>query len=403
MGRDAVNPNIPPHQPLAYLIPAGQSDDEAVARLIEILLAQGVEVHRMTSELHMQMEGRGAEFMEVPLNSYLIFMAQPQRSNVAALFEPQVYPKRLTQTGEAEQPYDVAGWTLPMQMGIETEFVRAIKEAAPADRHLKLLTDVAEVRKSLGLAQQREGAASPIPSPLKRAVRLAVYKSYVPTPDEGWTRWLFDTFNVPYQSLLDGDVRGGNLRERYDVIILPSQRAKEIVEGNAKGRYPEAYTGGITDEGVEQLRRFVEAGGTLVCFDASTELAIKRFKLPLRNVLEGLKTSEFYCPGSILRLEVNPKDALARGLRQQTDAYFINSSAFEATDSKSVRVVARYAEKNGLRSGWLLGEARLAGRIALAEVQLGRGRVILFGFRPQHRGQTWGTFPFIFNAIMSGE
>ncbi|MBV9958389.1 MAG: hypothetical protein JO360_08210, partial [Acidobacteria bacterium] len=401
MGSDAVSRKAAPDEPLAYLLPAGQSEDEALARLIEVLLAQGIEVHRMTNELHMKLKGHSGDFMEVPLNSYLIFPAQPQRANVRALFEPQVYPERLTPTGEAEPPYDVAGWTLPMQMGIETEAVAAIREATPAERHLRLLTDVAEVRKSLGLAQP-QGEASPIPSPLKRAVRLAVYKSYLPTADEGWTRWLFDTFNVPYQSLLDKEVRAGNLRERYDVIILPSQSAKEIVEGNAKGSYPEEYTGGITDDGVEQLRRFTEAGGTLICFDAATELAIKRFKLPLRNVLEGVKTSEFYCPGSILRLEVNTRDALARGQREQADAYFINSSAFEATDQKSVRVVARYAARNVLRSGWLLGEAHLAGRIALAEVQFGRGRVVLFGFRPQHRGQTWGTFPFIFNAIMSG-
>jgi glutamine amidotransferase-like uncharacterized protein len=81
--------------------------------------------------------------------------------------------------------------------------------------------------------------------------------------------------------------------------------------------------------------------------------------------------------------------------------YFVNSAAFEATDASRVRVAARYAEKKEdvLRSGWLLGAEHLAGRAALAEVTLGRGRVVLFGFRPQHRAQTWGTFPFVFNAI----
>ena len=139
-------------------------------------------------------------------------------------------------------------------------------------------------------------------------------------------------------------------------------------------------------------------GGTLICFDASCELPIKQFNLPLRNVLEGLKSSEFYCPGSVLALEVERTQPLARGIGATADAYFINSSAFEATDS-SVKVIARYARENVLRSGWLLGEAKLKGKIALAEVQLGKGRIILFAFRPQHRGQTWGTFPFIWTAL----
>ncbi|MBC7912206.1 MAG: hypothetical protein H7Y30_16995, partial [Pyrinomonadaceae bacterium] len=271
----------------------------------------------------------------------------------------------------------------------------------PQARQLKLLSDAAEVRKALALAPQREGI-SPIPNPIKRPVRLALYKSWMGSMDEGWTRWVFDNFNVPYASLMDADVRRGNLRTRYDAIVLPSQSQKDIVEGNAQGSYPEQFTGGITSQGVENLRRFVEEGGTLICFDASSELAIKQFNLPLRNILEGVKRTEFYSPGSILKLNVNTKDPLARGLDANTDAYFINSSAFEATDADKVRVVARYAGINLLRSGWLLGGGRIAGRIALAEVKMGQGRVILFGFRPQHRGQTWGTFPFIFNAIMSG-
>ena len=156
--------------------------------------------------------------------------------------------------------------------------------------------------------------------------------------------------------------------------------------------------------GVEALRRFIEAGGTLVCFDASSELAIKQFKRPLRNVLEGLKSSEFYCPGSLLRLNVDTSAPLAHGFGHDVDAYFINSSAFETTgDGGRVHTIARYADKDVLRSGWLLGEKYLAGKIALAEVTMGQGRIVLFGFRPQHRGQTWGTFPFIWNALLLGQ
>jgi hypothetical protein len=177
-------------------------------------------------------------------------------------------------------------------------------------------------------------------------------------------------------------------------------RPREIVEGNQPGSYPAEYTGGIGDVGVRNLARFVEDGGTLICFDAATELAIKRFNLPLKNALEGLRNSVFYAPGSILSIYLDPSQPLSQGVPWQQDAYFINSSAFEVMDAERVRVVARYAEESKiLRSGWLLGATHVAGLAALVEVPQGRGRYILFGFRPQHRGQTWGTLPLLFNAI----
>jgi hypothetical protein len=330
------------------------------------------------------------------MGSYIVFLNQPQRQNVLTLFDPQIYPNRLDALGEAERPYDVAGWTLPMQMGVEAPGVMAINETA-AERRLTLIRDPNEVRKDLALPLANSNS-SPIASPIRTPVRIGLYKSWTGNMDEGWTRFVFDTFNVPYTSLTDNGVRKDDLPAKYDVIVLPSQRAREITDGNAANSYPVEFTGGITAAGVTKLKEYVAAGGTLVCFDASCELPIKQFNLPLRNVLDGLKSSDFYCPGSILALEVETNQPLARGLSATIDAYFINSSAFEATDS-SVKVIARYARENVLRSGWLLGEEKLRGKIALAEVPLGKGRVVLFGFRPQHRGQTWGTFPFIWNAL----
>jgi hypothetical protein len=431
LGRRNASAPIVNGQPFAYLISPGQGNDEAMVKLVGALVEQGVEVFRLDRELHGQFvvthpeaaESQRTEVMaEAPAGSYIVFLAQPYGSNVRTLFERQTYPDRRAAGGEAERPYDVAGWTLPIQMGIETPLVAEIKEPANA-RRLTLVRDVEQVRRDLGLetsaspaekklmaalaakqasAQLIKRTDSPIENPLKHAVRLALYKSWTASMDEGWTRYVFDNFNVPYQSLSDGDVRAGNLHARYDVIVLPSMRTREIVEGNAAGTYQPEFTGGITEAGVDNLRRFVEEGGTLICFDASSDLAIKRFNLPLRNVLEGVKSSEFYCPGSILRINLDTTSPIARTLPPNMDAYFINSSAFEVTDPQSVRVVARYAEKDVLRSGWLLGENRIAGKVALADVTLGKGRVVLFAFRPQHRAQTWGTFPLIFNAIESG-
>jgi hypothetical protein len=405
LGRFAANEQAGPKQPVGFVIPAGQGNSEAVARMIEILVEQGIEVHRMTQELHMRMSmsTHSNNEMEVPLGSYLIYLSQPQRWNVKALFEPQVYPNRVSANGEAETPYDVAGWTLPMQMGVAVDVVESIRESPHASRRLELVRDATSVRRALALEPDRAHVwPKPARDPQTRPVRVALYRSWMGSMDEGWTRWLFDTFSVPYETLRDADIRKGDLRERYDVIVLASERIKQIAEGNAIGTYPDELTGGMSERGVENLKRFVEDGGTLVCFDASTELAIKRFDLPVKNVLEGVARKDFYCPGSILSIDVDTSSPLARGLNEQTNAYFINSSAFEATDSGRVRVVARYAKEKLLRSGWLLGEKHIAGRIALAEVKLGKGRVILFGFRPQHRGQTWGTFPFVFNAISGG-
>ncbi|HZI49128.1 MAG TPA: M14 metallopeptidase family protein [Pyrinomonadaceae bacterium] len=421
LGRTSIESSHP-GEPQAYVIPAGQARDEAVAKMIGALIDQGVEVFRLDRELHAILATpvvrrtnpvaekvgsyrrlaslTSSSMQEVPAGSYIIFLAQPQRTNVLALFEPQIYPNRLTAQGEAERPYDVAGWTLPLQMNVAAPAVVAIKEP-PSERKLTLLKDANEVRADLALPLKK-GDESPIKNPVKQPVRVGIYKGSMGNMDEGWTRYVFDTFNVPYSSVRDADMKQGSLNAKFDALILPSQTATQIVNGNAAGTFPPEYTGGMTDAGVKNLKEFVTNGGMLICFDNACDLAIKEFNLPLRNVLEGVRSSEFYCPGSVVALDVDNKNPIAATLPPNVPAYFINSSAFAAaTADANVRVVARYAKENVLLSGWLLGEDRLRGQIALAEVSVGKGRIVLFGFRPQHRGQTWGTLPFIWNALSS--
>ena len=420
--------------PVGYLIPAGQGRDENVAKMIGALVEQGVEVYRLDSELHASFGaqtlkrsgtikfgsvtapfflnlGVDATSQEVPAGSYIIFLNQPYRQNVLALFEPQLYPDRMTATGEAERPYDVAGWTLPMMMGVESPAVLSIREVAN-ERKLTLIKSEHDVRRDLGLPLWTSDK-SPIANPIKPGVRVGIYQGARGNMDEGWTRYVFDTFNAPYQILRDPAINETNLDSKYDAIVLPSDRSREPADSGA----PAAEGGaGISDKGFVNLARFVEDGGTLICFDGSCGSLIRRWKLPLRSVLEGLRSSDFYCPGSILRIDVDTSNPIARTMSKETDAYFINSSAFEPTavpesGMKDVsaslatgpaKIIAHYAEAGVLRSGWLLGEDKIKGRVALAEVPVANGRIILFGFRPQHRGQTWGTFPFIWNAINSG-
>lgn len=381
--------------PQAYVVMAGQPRAEAVARFIEILLWQGIEVYGMTNELYVK-HSKTEDFHEIPLGSFLVFLNQPQKNNVLSLFEKQVYPNRVNDKGEAEAPYDVAGWTLPLQMGVETYEVWEIRDLEKSRNTLQRVPHWNYPRAILNLTQ----SAIPFPkltNPLKTNPKIGLYKPFTSSMDEGWTRFVFDTHQIPYRSISNEDFRAGRLD--YDVIILPADNENTILNGLSGDRYPAEFAGGIGEAGVENLKKFVDGGGKLICFDDSCELAIQRFGLPLRNVLTGLKRNEFYNPGSIVKLKVDTRHPYASGMLEETPAYFITSSAFEiATDARVTRI-ATYAEKDALMSGWTLGEKYLNGKTALAEVSYGKGKIVLFAFRPQHRGQTFGTFPFVFNAL----
>jgi Zinc carboxypeptidase len=385
-----------PAQPIAYVLFAGQGHEEIVSRFVEILLGQGIEVYKMNRELKTSIAGSAEVHTEVPLDSFMIFLDQPQRNNVETLFGKQVYPQRLTANGEAEVPYDVAGWTLPLQMGIESFPVTQIVEYPNSARKLEKIENINQVRKTLNLDNAAEPFAK-LPNPIKNQVKIGLYKGFTASADEGWTRQVFDTFQIKYQTVNNADFRNNNLN--VDALILPSQSENDIVNGFKKDTYPDEFVGGIGEEGVANLKKFVENGGRLICFDDSCELVIKRFNLPIKNVLSGLKRSEFYCPGSILNLDIDKTNPSAKGFGKTGAAYFINSSAFEITDETKVKSIAKYANKDALLSGWLLGEKYLNGKTALAETDFGKGKITLFAFRPQHRGQTFATYPFIFNAL----
>ena len=384
-------------EPKAFIVSAGQPNVETVARFLEILMWQGMEVHQMTRELEIVLDSsKPNDFGEIPLGSFLVFTNQPQKNNVLSLFERQVYPQRLNANGEAEVPYDVAGWTLPLQMGVETVAAWQIKDLAQHQNTLRKVENINQARKILNLKANNESFAA-LPNPLKSKPKIGLYKGFTSSMDEGWTRLVLDNHRIPFQTITDADFRSKKLD--YDAIILPSQSERDIVEGLRTENYPAEFSGGITEQGVDNLKNYVEKGGKLICFDNSCELVIKRFNLPVKNVLNNLKRSEFYNPGSVVQIKVDAGSALSKNLKETVAAYFINSSAFEITDTDKVKSVARYAEKDILLSGWVLGEKYMNGKTAIAETVYGQGKIILFAFRPQHRGQTFATFPFIFNAL----
>jgi hypothetical protein len=225
--------------------------------------------------------------------------------------------------------------------------------------------------------------------------------------DEGWTRWVLEQKKLGYSSLSDAEARRGNLRAKFDAIIIPDQSPRAILDGHRKGSMPEELTGGLGKEGVEALREFVERGGTLVALNEASKFAVEQLSLPVRDVTAGLRRTEFYCPGSILRTVLDTSHPLAKGMPRQSVAWVEDSPVFEIKSDPlalvRVKIVARYPDAGTpLLSGWLLGAERLRGKAALVEVGLGEGRVYLFGFRPQYRAQSLATYPLLFNALAGG-
>ena len=247
----------------------------------------------------------------------------------------------------------------------------------------------------------------PKPAPTRLAEikrrRIGLYKSHQPNMDEGWTRWIFEQMGVPYKPVGNAEILAAKLRTQFDVLVFASQGPASINFGYRAGSMPPEYTGGLGDVGAKALTAFAEQGGTLIFFDEASLFAIGHMGLPVRNALRGIPSRDFYCPGSLLRVDLDGNHGLAQGLPESIPIWFEESPAFEIPPDSPARAIAKYPETDVLVSGWLLGEKHLANRAALVEVPVGKGRAILFGMRPQYRAQSYLTMNLIWNALTLSE
>lgn len=226
--------------------------------------------------------------------------------------------------------------------------------------------------------------------------RIGLYKSHIPAVEEGWTRYIFDDYKVQYKSVSDREIQGDGLNNRFDAIVLPHQHTKHMHDGHNISYYDPDFTGGLGSSGDENLKNFVKNGGTLVTWDSSSRYAMRYLELPIRNVLSGLKRSEFYAPGTLVRVLLDNTHPLTFGMPTQSAVMFHNSPAF---DIRKGRVIGKFPLRNPLLSGLLIGPEKLFGRTTLATVPMGEGQVILMGFRVHFRAQMRSTYKILFNSL----
>jgi len=365
--------------PYAFVIPRQRQDSFAVATLLAILQRGQVEVRTAQEPFTVGTQ-------RITAGAYVVVLRQPYAAFAKTLLETQHYPDlRLYPGGPPQPPYDVTAHTLPLLFGISAISV-------PESLRVPL---------SAPLGTERPRAPPPVFGSDAPVPRIAVYRSYAASMDEGWTRWVFDQRKISYASLVDSTIRAGKLHDSFDVIVIPDESPVELMDGLPARVYPPPFGGGIGQEGVRELRTFVEDGGALVALNDASRFLISQLLLPVRNVLEGVADDEFYAPGSIFRLTLDTTQALARGMPEQSIAWFENGPAFDVLDSTTATVIGRFPGESDkvLRSGWVLHPERIAGRGALVEVRVGKGRVVLFAFRPQYRGQSLATYPLLFNSL----
>jgi hypothetical protein len=344
-------------------------------------------------------------------------MAQPYSSYAKALLERQNYPDmRQYPGGPPVRPYDVTAHTLPLLMGVDVEvlgkpfagvlgrevFSRPVNADSSAASDTDSWLTINRAWKSGGVVW-RDSETGDFATTQKgagwtqlRRPRIGLYKSFIPANDEGWTRWLLEQFEFAYASIGNNDMQTSDLHSRYDVVVFPDQPLTDLLDGYATGAMPEEFTGGLGDAGARVLREFATQGGTLVFLNRSTAYASVVLGVKTKNVLEGVSNREFYAPGALLNVVLDTHNRLTLGLPREITIWSEHSPAWETNGA----AIARYPDAQVLASGWLLGEKLIAGRAALVDERIGKGHVILFGMRPQYRGQSYQTFKLFFNALV---
>ena len=255
-----------------------------------------------------------------------------------------------------------------------------------------------------------------------KRLRIGLYQRYGGgNVDEGWTRWLLEHFNFDSTNLFDPELKKGDLNAKFDVMLFPDDSTAMLTgetapaaagrgggggggEGGGREATPPEYRTGFGEQGVTALKDFVQKGGTIVTLGQASNFAIDKLGVRARNVLAGVSPKQFWCPGSTLHIDVDNSSPLAYGMPKEALALYLSGDpVFQILSNdanQKYTSIVTYGKRDILESGWLVGETNITGKSAMIAAQMGKGKVILVGFRTQHRAQTYGTFKLLFNSLV---
>jgi hypothetical protein len=477
--------------PYYYIMPAQQRDASELVHLVNLLKEHGVQVYQTADELQLDDKVLAEGSVVVP-------MAQPFRAFIKEVMEAQEFPARhYTPGGEMITPYDITSWSLPLHMGVnswevnkrfpELELVlekmdagfdlrsgsdqkslgffpvgnnesfktafRAMELGLPVER----LTEGTEIdgrkiaKGSFLITADKNGenwkilldelTIEPIFTGQKpestRALsmpRIGLVETNFHDMDAGWTRFVLDTYHIPYTVVRPGDFSKTEFATDFDAVIFPSANKSILMSGKygSEGNYyvtsyPPEYTKGIGKDGMNKLMAFVDQGGLIISWGGSTKLfegtltisrekekgkdteedsAKEEFQLPFSDVSDQMKKEGFYCPGSLVKINLKKDHPLTLGMPGSVGVFYRGQPAFRTTVPNfdmDRRIIGITPEKNIRISGYVAKEELLGNKPLMIWLKKGKGQFVLFGFNPNFRASTHATYKLLFNSILLPE
>jgi hypothetical protein len=253
--------------------------------------------------------------------------------------------------------------------------------------------------------------------------RIALVETFFHDMDAGWTRFVFDSYSIPFKVIRPGDFKKTDFSKNFDLLIFPDNDKSILMEGKWKpeegtdyylSSYPPEYTEGIGKEGFQKILQFLEQGGIVISWGNSTDLfkgvltyeiskkKKEEFRLPFNNIAADLKKGGLYCPGSLLRLKLLAGHRLTLGMPEEVGVFFRGEPVFATSIPEfdmDRRVIGNFPEQEILLSGYCEHEEKLGNRCALVWLKKGKGQLVLMGFNPQFRASTTATYKILFNAL----
>jgi hypothetical protein len=464
--------------PYYYIFPLRQHDSSEFAHLVNLLERHGVRTYNLTADVEHNNRLFRAGDVVVPLS-------QPYRAFIKEVLEKQKFPARhYTPNGELIRPYDITSWSLPLHRGVEAVEINtripgidpllqplsipfSIKRPVETNASWALFTSASnESYKAAFLAAANKmnveraqdqfsvnGIEYPAGSFLVQVTRdfssvddqllvspvfleqkpevrttvfsiprVAIVETWVHDMDGGWTRFIFDQYNIPYTVLRPVDLQNVNLSRNYDILVF-TDRAKSIFmdgKGEREGQrvplgFPPEYSKGMEKKGFENLMSFVNKGGKVIAWGGAVDLftgvismgendSREEFVLPVRNIGNQLSGQGLFVPGALLRLNLRQDHPLTWGMPSQVGAFHRGNPVFRTSiPSETVidrRVIASFPSDNILISGYAEKENLLAYEPAVVWIRKGEGQIILSSFNPQFRSSMAATYKLLFNALL---